>query len=787
LSLNQKIIRENQLDFLLNLHQKGIDIGDEQIALLRKHKLIPEAFTKEARDKIIQEAINKRALTPGPKTQQANSLVDIVEINGKPEDINVDFSIISDEELEDRRLRYGHKFIGRDGPILSYEWKPESTTEHAEDFIEWINSINRRGFRNRTGYHKFSLYCQQAYQWLSESKSYADLEDEDERMEFMLEECRRADENSLYFLNKYVYYKEGDADDDNNGRVKYIAAPAHEFLAYMNDCGYSLIFAKGRQMAATTTLMALDVHDVIFKQNHFMKFITEDKDKAIEIIEDKLKFVFANLPWWMAPDVLNDRDDVFKMGFKEEKGRKQGIGSKIQISPPKRTAVAGGAPQVVKIDEAGNIGNVGAIISNLRPTMLFFDPKTRKLRVKRRLWVWGTGGEMEKGGKAFETEMTAMMGLWDKRDFSSGIIPVFLDWTCRPGATQELYDSEKALAYAKGAGDSPDAKKHITEFHQTWPSTLADVFRTSARTLVDDEYIQAGIRRIQEAKSKFKGEYHQSGYFDPVFDYNEKMPEGSDVDYKIIGANFVPTRDTDARATVTLFMHPDYGWENRYWQGTDPIDTDTGLSNMASTVWDKEWKCPVAILNWRTRDYRQVFMQTLLLGLYYDTSPTRKGIKELLEANRGTSYTEYKRNKGFGDNMVLNFQLPFRYQNRSTINESVGIDNKQLRNTMIINDMHDMLELYGDRINHEVIFHQLQTFTCMVSDKGKEVWGVVNKKHFKDDVLFSTTFAYICSELCFPELKPKNTVSGKTTWKIVYKLVRDQNLKLNRVAVRVAA
>lgn len=775
----RKIVRESHLDFLYDLLGQGVDIGDDNFNHLKKNGYITEATRVQGKT-LDESGINFHALSlKNEKSDEVNKFVDIVESDTVNEK---NFDVITSFDLEERRKKHKHKFEGRKTPILRHEWLPESTTDHKPEFVDWIKSINSKKFMNKIYYRPFALYCQQAYQWLEDTSDYTDFEDEELREEWRQNELRKCSENSLYWLNKYVWYKEGDAEI---GKVKYIAAPVHEFLAYMEDCGYSMGIAKGRQIAATTTLMALDVHDVIFKQNHFMKFITEDVDKAQEIIEDKLKFAFSELPEWMRPDVLNERDNMFKMGYKVEKGRKEGVGSKIQVAAPKRTAIAGGAPQKVKIDEAGNIPILGQMINNARPTMLYFNKTTGKLVLKRRLVYWGTGGQMEKGGKAFETELMALMKEWDDNKFSSGVVPIFFDWTCRPGATQEDYDRERAIAYAKGNNDQdPKAKDAITEFHWTWPNSLSDVFKTASKTLVDEEFIERQLKRIQEAKEKHGHEIHQSGYFEPVYDLGSPAQEGSDVPYKIIGATFIPTEDIDRRASVVIFMHPKKGWTKRYYQGTDPIDTYTGNSNFASTVWDKHYKTPAAILNWRIPDYQQVFLQATLMSLYYDHAEEKTGIKELIESNRGTSYYEYRKAKGLDKNLVLNYQLPATLQNKTTVNDGVGIDNKGLRSTMIVNRMFEMFKFYGENFYHSVPFEQLKTFTCQTSENGKDMWGPINRRYFMDDTLYSSTFAYICAELCFQDIEPQNEESMKAKTTMEYKLVRDTNGRLRRAPVK---
>jgi len=1141
-NLRSAIVRENHLDFLHNLHLQGISVGIENVNKLKENGYIKEEV-KQITPPVFTDNINPFHLENNTEEQKkVDANIDIV-IESSPEVTQKAFEILTDIELEHRRKSHDHIFEGRDTEINSDEWKPKSTIDHEQDFIDWINSINQLGFQNKVRYKKFSLYCQQAYTWLQDKKSHSDFLDEDELIDYEDEEIRRCNENSLYLLNKYVWYKEGNVEE---GKVKYIAAPAHEVLCYMNDCGYSIGLAKGRQMAATTTIMSLNMKDVIFKKNHFMKFVTEDDVKAKEIFEDKLKFAFSEMQWWLKPNVINERDNLFATGTKPEKGTKEGAGARILVVVPKRTAIAGGAPQKVMIDEAGNIPVLGEMLNNIRPTMLFADPKTRKIIVKRILWFWGcvcagtkvwtndgrliniedlkqeegiigfdkekglaskekitywqppfekpcyrittnkgsklecsdnhpilarvkkedgyfkkndfveakdikvgdhlsiidsveiygenkmweprvvgwligdgtygidhsprmancddeineyleknldarvllsrltidgrtykeirlkgvcgelrklgiygqtklkktlpinshsytksdicellggifdtdgcvhykekstkqidltssseallteikllliklgihcnisrikantltnkrdkndwfvlyiadsrsinkfyenisfkikykqerlesivesiklrrrkvvkgseglrfetvvnveyigikpvynltagtthtyiangivthnTGGQMEKGGKSFEVELLSLFKQWNEGNYGSGIIPIFFNWTCRPYATQADYDRERLIAYSKLNQDEIEGQKAVTEFHQTWPNSLSDVFMGSSKTLVSSEYIDKALQRIQKAKKEHNYQLHQSGFFEPIFDFNTPTAEGAHQPYKIIGANFIPTSDIDSRASTTIFMQPDKTWQNRYFKGTDPIDTDTGLSNFASTVWDKWFKTPVAIMNWRTRDYKDAFMQSLLLNLYYDTSKEQEGVWELVESNRGTSYTQYVENAGYGKKFVLNYQLPHAIQNRTTINEGVGIDNKGVRNTMIINHLHSMLSAYGDKIYLDIIFEQLKTFVCNVSDKGKEMWGPMNKKYFKDDTLFSTVFSYICAELCFYDTEPINTLKKSNGFRIEYKIDYDKDYRLVRRPIKVA-
>jgi len=772
-----RLIRENHLDFLYDLYKQGVDIGDDKIVLLKQKGYIqdvknPQGYVAK------EEYIDRHKLaTTTQEQKEIDSHVDIIfggtDTNNK--------SVITDKELEERRNKHGYTFEGRKKPITKKDWYPNEVNVYEPDFVLWIDSINS-GFNNRKQYRKFTLYVQQAYTWLQENKSYTDFNNDDEAEDYMMEELRRCEENGLYFLNKYIFYKDTNV---KSGQTKYIAAPAHEIEAYLDDCEYSTGEAKPRQMAMTTTKMALKLRKVVFKRNYFMKFITEDEKKAEEIFEDKLKYPFSELPYWMKPNVLNERDNFFKLGSKEGKGDRDGVNSTIRVVPPKRTAIAGGSPDEVDIDEAGNISLLTEMIDNQRPTRLWYNPDTKKLEVKRKINFYGTGGEVDRGGKAFEVQMLSLMRQWEQRNFHAFIVPIFFSWHARPGATQADYDREYALAYAD---NGPDAEKTKREFHQSWPNSLADVFRTSANTLVGEEFIEKNIKRITEAQIKANHGLVQHGYFEPIFDSNFPNDEHNDLPFKVIGAEFIPTEDLDPRTTVSIFLHPKKGWKNRYFQGTDPIDTDAGTSNFASAIWDKYYQTIAAMLDFRVRDVKQVFLQSMLLGLYYDTHyEGSRGVQELVESNRGTAYTLYKDAKGYGNNLVRNSELDMRLMtaNNTSQNDGIGIDNKGNRNKAIISYMHDMLSNYAQNFYITKMFEQLRTFVCIVTDRGTETWGPMNKKYFQDDTLFAAVFSYICAELTYSNLQPVDmSTNYRKKTVITYRLEYDANMNQRRVAVK---
>ena len=197
---------------------------------------------------------------------------------------------------------------------------------------------------------------------------------------------------------------------------------------------------------------------------------------------------------------------------------------------------------------------------------------------------------------------------------------------------------------------------------------------------------------------------------------------------------------------------------------------------MSSIVFDARWNCPAAIVNYRSPDHKETFLQCVLLGLYYDTRNRREGIPELVEANIGTAYFDYKEAKGFYNSLVHRRELPDHLSGGGSL---IGIDNKGNRNAMIIAKMHEVLSAYGEKIWFPVIFSQLRTFVCKISESGATKWGTPDSRKFQDDTLFALVFSYICS-LAFVHREPKNMEIEGNSVRTEYHLVRDKKGNLTR-------
>jgi len=219
---------------------------------------------------------------------------------------------------------------------------------------------------------------------------------------------------------------------------------------------------------------------------------------------------------------------------------------------------------------------------------------------------------------------------------------------------------------------------------------------------------------------------------------------------------------------------------DRYYQGTDPISTDNGYSNMSTAIMDDHYKTISCIVDYRDSNHKQTFLQCMLAGIYYDVENKGK-VPELVEANIGTAYMDYQENKGFERELVQRTELAQVFQGGGGV---YGLDNRGARNRLIIDKMYEFIVAYGDRVYIPVFFEQLRTFNCTVTDKGNTTWGTSDKRIYHDDVLFSVVFAYICT-LTYSHRIPREIKSEQDKFKMNYKLVMGTDGMLTRRAVKV--
>ena len=664
------------------------------------------------------------------------------------------------------------------GHIPTEAWKPSHEEfDYPKSFITWIDSINS-GWQNKEIFKPFNLYCKQAKLWLEDKSDIIDFDNEEDQYDWLVEEIQRCKDNTLYFCNKYGFIKE---DKAAGGMLKYSAWEAQEVLLFLFDCGYSMMIGKARQIGFTTTMCLAGMKRVNLNKSYFIKFVTHSESKGIEIFRDKVKWTYTKIPEYIAQDVRNWTDKVMSFDKKgQKKGRDEGGASRFQVDSPQIDAINGGSPSAVFVDEIGLFDIFGEMMREGRPALFKYNPETGKMTMQQQFMAWGTGGEMDKGGSVFESEFKMCMKQFKEGNYEYGIIPLFFNAYARRGVDDKHINNErKAYLALEGTKKGEVAK---VQFHQHYPITIDDMFLRKSRTLVP---IHTCNQRLADIYGKeVPIEY---GFFEPILDMSQPTPDLL-TSHRIVGASWMPTKGReDIQTSAVIVHHPPQGevWKNRWYQGTDPINSETGHSMMSSAVWDAYTNSVSSVVFHRDRKFKQTYLQVLLQSLYYDQQK-RGGIKELIENNIGDMHLDFQEIHGFRNKFTAMAQLPEYFQTHS--GKWFGISNKANTGPRIIAKTEEMVDTYANSIDIPWIWEQLKTFVekdLKSSNSHRQTrYQAADTRYDYDDAIFSITFAYINAQ-AHSRYEPENvkTMSGKS--KVITRYVQSKEtnyrMKLARV------
>ena len=664
------------------------------------------------------------------------------------------------------------------GHIPTEAWKPSHEEfQYPKSFVDWIDSINS-GWQNKKEFKPFSLYCEQAKQWLEDETTILDFDNEEDQYDWLFQEIQRCKDNTLYFCNKYGFIKE---DKSQGGMLKYSAWEAQEVLLFLFDCGYSMMIGKARQIGFTTTMCLAGMKRVNLNKSYFIKFVTHSESKGIEIFRDKVKWTYTKIPEYIAQDVKNWTDKVMSFDKKgQKKGRDEGGASRFQVDSPQVDAINGGSPSAVFVDEIGLFDIFGEMMREGRPALFKYNPDTGKMTMQQQFMAWGTGGEMDKGGSVFESEFKMCLKQWKEGNYEYGIIPLFFNAYARRGVTDRHINNErKAYLALEGTKKGEIAK---VQFHQHYPITVDDMFLRKSRTLVPIHLCNQRLSDIYGKESPI--EY---GYFEPILDMSQATPDLMTT-HRIVGAEWVPTKGREDISTTSVIVHhPPQGeiWKNRWYQGTDPINSETGHSMMSSAIWDAYTNCVSSVVFHRDRKFKQTYLQVLLQSLYYDQSK-RGGVKELIENNIGDMHLDFQEIHGFRNKFTAMAQLPDYFHTHS--GKWFGISNKANTAPRIIAKTEEMIDTYSDRIDIPWIWEQLKTFVekdLRSSTSHRQTrYQAADARYDYDDAIFSITFAYINAQ-SHARYEPENVKTVNNSKNVITRYVQSKEtnyrMKLARV------
>jgi hypothetical protein len=648
----------------------------------------------------------------------------------------------------------------KDVDIQKSHWRPDAPDAADDEFRRFINSHIPQ-FDSLIAYEPFYLYVEQARRWLEDKRTLADI-DPVERYEWKRRELARVADNKLYGLNKYVSIKE---DGFIGGRRQYEASTPQALLAFLVDRGNSFDLVKGRQAAITSTMMAMAALESVVRSSFSGVFMVHKKEGTGKtLFRDKFQSTFQHFPHWMIGEV-----DVSK-GFssesaildfdpgdtKAQKGRD--ISEFRLLSAEDSMTVNGRTPTWSLFDEAQNIPTFQMVKAEIDPTMYQFNKAKGRFELVRQAFAWGTGSSNNTGQGAFENDFKGLMAAWEGGEDTAGWVPVFMDWTCRPGMTREFYLKQRAK-YLRGQTEETkglSTTERLSLFCAHYPSKPDDAFMTSHKTLVPMEIIVKQQNRIQNECHK-KGLAPTPGKFVPIWDESVKLPEGSLFPHPVKSVSWMPSVSDDLDAPVKMFIEPSRGWAYRYFQGTDPIQNDGGFSRFSSAIWDAaakkvgegedtHWIPTVAcVLNARTTFPADLFMQSVLMGMYYRNEGQR-ACRELVEINVGHRYTDFKCSPVFNlrESLLTRNELLPKYRGGTHL---YGVDmkgGKGSRKESLYGDVTDLIRTHGHNIWYYDFWSQVRNISVESRADGSVVWGTMNKNVYNDDMVYAIAYAELC-------------------------------------------
>lgn len=651
----------------------------------------------------------------------------------------------------------------KDREILTSDWRPDDPEELDDAFFDFIDSHIPR-FNNLIFNERFYLYCEQARRELVKELTLLDIPLA-EQDDWKQRELGLMSKNSLYGLNKIVTIKE---DGFDGGRRRFEASAPHALVAYVVDLGKHFNLVKGRQAALTSEMMAIADLKMITVPSFTGVFMVHKKDGTGKtLFRDKHQSTLQHFPSWIIDEI-----DVSK-GFSSEStiidfnpgSTKATKGMDISefrlLSAEDSMAVNGRTPTISLVDEAQNVPTYQKIKAEIDPTLYQFNKATGKITLVRQIAAWGTGSSNNTGQGAFENDFKSVLDAWQGREDTRAWTPLFFDWTCRPGMTRAFYEKQKAK-YLRGQTEETKGltgAERLSLFYAHYPSTPNDAFMSTHKTLIPKEIIIKQKQRISSLCTPYFAPV--PGRFEPVFDDTVTIPGDNYFSHPIRDVVWKPSHPDDIEAPIRMFIDRSTNkWVNRYFQGTDPIQNDGGFSRFSSMILDTAARqigtgdeagflqAPVCVLNSRSYNPADLFVQCALMGMYYKNAG-QKACKELVEINVGHRYADFKCGPIFGlrESLLTRHQLLPKYKTGEAKNV-YGIDlkgGKNSRKGSLYADITDFLIANWHNIWFYDLWSQIDNISVSSEADGSVQWGTRNKNVYNDDMVYAMGYADLCA------------------------------------------
>lgn len=678
-----------------------------------------------------------------------------------------------------------HKWADKE--IAVSDFVPAELATTYPEFIRFIMSGWER-FDWLAAYEPFWLYCEYSRR-LQEREEHAEgyARYSQEWLDFCLGEYEHGSVCHLYALDRYVSIKD---DTQPGGRRKYKASTPQALLCYLKNLGLSYALMKGRQAAITSTEMACaSVRSTVIKSYSGIIVSGDIEASGKNIFEDKLKSTGKHMPPWFRPKkvpISSTTRMIYEFDGGDTKADSKLSTSELAMFSAKDTQkVNGMTPTDLYCDEAQNVQTLETLINERMPTQL--AEVGGKLRVVRQTFVWGTGNVSDKGKGALERLYKGIKKQMIEGKDTQGWVALFFDGFCRPYMTESVYRAEYNRIMRQGGDGGGELKTTSDEdkravFSSHYPMRDEDCFMRIENTVVPYFWIRQNLDRIQ--KHFPAGPVRGRFAFDT--DPKQPMPKGSHVDGYIQAhtIRFVPAELSDLSAPVSMFMDRKRGMVDCYIQGTDPIQSETGLSLQSSVIMAasmhsiKEeggrvmnYPGPTCIVNGRTSSPKDIFLQTKLMGMYYANDGER-ACPELVEYNQGHSYIEYVQNPWMDTAISLMVQPElgpaFASKYRAGGQLPIGLvmsDDVKTALHMQMNEFHQGL---ASNVWYREYFMQVKNLQQEERGGGRIIkWGTSDTRKYNDDLVIAMMLAYVA-------------MKGRYAGKVPHQITQEERMTMER-------
>ena len=638
----------------------------------------------------------------------------------------------------------------KDREITTDDWMvPDFMTAHEDPEFRSFWDSHIPAFCKLLPNKRFWLYLEQNRRMLADSGDIDDFTTYHDQLQWTQEQLEVMSDSSLYLMDRCVWIKEAAYP---GGKRKYRASTPQALWLYALDCLFSSFTGKGRQAALTSTAAPALEGKALTRTGFQVVFAADDvENKAEGIFEQKFKYSFSELPEWIKPEKVPNwsKDNVvFDFAPGDKKHEQKRYSSEVSIVSAMPTSINSKTPDIVGLDEATDMQHFGKIMTEVAPTMLQYGPDGT-MRRARQLIAWSTGTSSGKGKGQYEAQYMKLLDQWHQGVDTQGFVPLFFDWTCRPGMTREVYLGERDR-YLKG--ESEDTKglseeEAMAAFKSHYPSVPEDMFLTSHKTILPMVFIQSMMDTCRDMPPTVRP---VRGYFEPVYDKGVAMPPGSPFPYLVKDAVFVPADDEDPNAPVEMFLPPDQNecWSNRWFQGTDPLMHEDGYSHMASAIYDRvgvmegDVKRPniACMVDTKHNDLSWRYMQCILMGIHY-RNRGEKACKHVVEANVGKPFTDMIEGPCFNlaSSLVLRTEMEEEFTGGNHI---YGVDNKAGRKKHMLTRLREVSTRLKGAIPYYGYWSQVRTLKIEKTDTGWK-YGTLDVKRYNDDRCDAVTFAYM--------------------------------------------